>query len=128
MQPKELVAAARQAEQRAYAPYSQIRVGAALLCYSGKVFTGANIENASLGLTVCAERVAVFNAIHAGERDFEAIAISSSQPGFIFPCGACLQVLVEFAPGIRVVVADEQDNWQEFKLNELLPRSFALGG
>lgn len=120
---KELIALARQARDMAYAPYSHFLVGAALLTRSGKVFTGANVENASYGLSVCAERVALFKAVSEGEREFEAIAVVTE--GGCTPCGACRQVLSEFGLDMRVIVADLQGNWTEWKLNELLPASFS---
>lgn len=124
--PAELVKIARQAQQQAYAPYSEFRVGAALLTAAGHIYTGANIENASYGLTMCAERIAVFKAVMAGEKQMQSIAVAGSGTGYIFPCGACLQVLVEFAPYITVIVANEKDEIQEYNLNELLPQGFAL--
>ena len=98
MKVEELVAAARAARERAYAPYSGFRVGAALLSQAGKLYTGANVENASYGLSMCAERIAVFNAVTAGESEFASIAVVGSGKGYISPCGACLQVLAEFPP------------------------------
>ncbi len=88
---------ARKAQQRAYAPYSNFQVGAALLTANGQIYPGANIENVSYGLTVCAERNAVFKAVYEGEREFSAIAVCSSGSGYVYPCGACLQVLAEFS-------------------------------
>jgi cytidine deaminase len=120
-----LIDAARRARQEAYAPYSGFSVGAALRTRSGRVFTGANVENASYGLTICAERVAVTKAISEGERDFEAIAVVSE--GAATPCGACRQVLAEFNPELRVVVADVEEgeaSHREFSLSELLPEAF----
>lgn len=126
MNPAELINIARQAQQQAYAPYSDFRVGAALLTAAGQVYTGANIENASYGLTVCAERIAVFKAVLAGERLLQSIAIIGGGSGYIYPCGACLQVLAEFAPHITVIVANEKDEIKEYNLSELLPQVFAL--
>lgn len=124
----ELVNIARQAQTQAYAPYSGFRVGAALLGRDGTVFTGVNVENASYGLTICAERNAVFKAVTAGERDFVALAIASSGSGYVYPCGACLQVLAEFSPHIQVIVTDESDNNIVYDLGELLPQVFTWSG
>ncbi|MGN0793350.1 MAG: rRNA maturation RNase YbeY [Aristaeellaceae bacterium] len=113
---------ARMAMERSYSPYSGYAVGAALLCADGRVFQGCNIENASFGLTNCAERTAVFKAVSEGAREFTAIAIASSGSA-PWPCGACRQVLNEFAPGIRVLVT-----WdgcvEEMPLEQLLPHGF----
>lgn len=122
----ELVAAAEAAREQAYAPYSEFRVGAALLTGEGRVYTGANVENASYGLTVCAERIAVFKAVTSGERDFEMIALAGSGQGYIYPCGACLQVLAEFAPSLKVIITDEKREHKEYNLNEMLPRHFLM--
>ena len=124
----ELVDIARRAQTQAYAPYSGFRVGAALLVRDGTVFTGVNVENASYGLTICAERNAVFKAVTAGERDFLALAITSSGSGYVYPCGACLQVLAEFSPHIQVIVTDESDNKKVYDLVELLPQVFTWSG
>jgi len=124
----ELVNIARQAQTQAYAPYSGFRVGAALLGRDGTVYTGVNVENASYGLTICAERNAVFKAVTAGERDFVALALTSSGSGYVYPCGACLQVLAEFSPHIQVIVTDESDNSKVYDLGELLPKVFAWSG
>lgn len=118
-----LIAAARQVYRQAYAPYSNFSVGAALRTRSGRIYTGCNVENASYGLTVCAERVAVTKAISEGERDFEAIAVVSR--GGVAPCGACRQVLAEFNPELLVVVADLQGDGRTFRLSELLPAAFS---
>jgi len=120
-----LIAAARQARQNAYAPYSGFAVGAALRTRSGRVFTGSNVENASYGLTICAEQVAVTKAVSEGERDLEAIAVVSK--GAVAPCGACRQVLAEFNPDLRVILADVEGNCREFRLSELLPEAFLPG-
>ena len=117
-----LLALARKAMERSYSPYSNYAVGAALLCADGRVFQGCNIENASFGLTNCAERTAMFKAISEGAQEFTtmAIAASGSAP---WPCGACRQVLNEFAPGIRVLVTWD-GNVDEMSLDQLLPHGF----
>jgi cytidine deaminase len=120
-----LIAAAREARARAYAPYSKFQVGTALRTKSGKVFTGCNIENASYGLTNCAERVAVQTAVAAGEREFELLVIAT--PDGSPPCGACRQVLAEFAPELpMLLVADDPANVVEANLRELFPGRFTL--
>jgi len=118
---KDLIAQARDARRRAYAPYSDFAVGAALLARDGRVFTGCNVENASYGLTVCAERVAVFKAISEGCRDFVALAVVSETG--VTPCGACRQVLVEFAVE-QVIVARPDGSYTIFALGELIPHAF----
>ncbi len=117
-----LRALAREAMKRSYSPYSHYPVGAALLCADGRIFQGCNIENASFGLTNCAERTAMFKAISEGATEFTAIAIAAtiSEP---WPCGACRQVLNEFAPGIRVLITWDGGE-DELSLNDLLPRGF----
>lgn len=122
MDDRELVRAAVEAREKAYAPYSGFRVGAALLTRSGRVFTGANVENASYGLSVCAERVAAFKAVAEGEREFEAIAVATGNG--VLPCGACRQVLNEFGPDMRVIVADAEGNTRTYRLRDLLPGGF----
>ena len=126
MEAAQLIREARQAQNKAYAPYSNFQVGAALLTASGQLYTGANIENSSYGLTVCAERTAVFKAVIEGQKDFQAIAVTGSGSGFIYPCGACLKVLAEFSPGIKVMVSNEQDAYREYDLKDLLPQIFSL--
>ncbi len=120
----ELFAAALAARLQAYAPYSKFLVGAALLSSSGRVFTGCNVENISFGLTNCAERVAIGNAVVAGERTFQAIAIASV--GGVTPCGACRQVLAEFAADLPVylVDVDHSQQRQTLALAALLPGRF----
>ena len=117
-----LVEAARQARQSAYAPYSHFAVGAAVLTRSGKVVTGCNIENASFGLTVCAERVAIWKAVSEGETDFLALAVVTSIDGS--PCGACRQVMAEFALDMPVIIADLQQIHRIATVAELLPGAF----
>ena len=123
---RELVRAAAQARQRAVAPYSKFRVGAALLTKSGEIVTGANVESASYGLTCCAERVALFNALTAGKRNIIAVAIVARAPGGPMPCGACRQLLAEYAPQAVIWVADSKalDKIKEFSVNEMLPAPF----
>lgn len=115
---------AKDAMQRSYSPYSSFPVGAALLCRDGRVYLGCNIENASLGLTNCAERTAVFKAVSEGAREFDTIAIAAKSKAW--PCGACRQVLNEFAPDIRVIVTWD-DHKEEKNLRDLLPESFGPG-
>jgi cytidine deaminase len=117
----ELAELARAAAERAYSPYSKVCVGAALLARSGAIHTGCNVENASYGLTLCAERNAVFTAVAEGDREFEAIAIWSSLQRPLPACGACRQVLNEFAPRLRVIVAHDGGTLTERGLEELLP-------
>ncbi|MDZ8119863.1 cytidine deaminase [Pontiella agarivorans] len=127
MTPEKLILRAFQALEHAHAPYSGYAVGAALQCEDGTVFTGCNVENASYGLTNCAERSAVFSAISGGHKSFTAIAIASSAAPPPFPCGACRQVLAEFcSPGFKVYIADG-DGFQTVTLGELLPHAFDLG-
>jgi len=126
----ELVAAARAARERAYAPYSRFRVGAALLTDGGDVVTAANVENASYGLGICAERAAVVAAVAAGYRSFEAIAVAGGGEAPVTPCGACRQVLREFpaALDLEVVCAGEAgDQVLTTTLRALLPESFGPG-
>jgi cytidine deaminase len=124
MNPDELIETARQALGHAHAPYSGYRVGAALLCADGTVFTGCNVENASYGLTNCAERTAVFSAITAGQTTFSAIAIASCGDPAPFPCGACRQVLAEFCPPDFPVHVAFADGYTTMALGELLPHQF----
>jgi cytidine deaminase len=122
MTPEDLIALAQDVRRRAYAPYSHFPVGAALLGRSGQVYLGCNVENVSYGLTVCAERVAVFNAVSEGERVFEALAVVTSNGGS--PCGACRQVLAEFNAQMTVYVADTEGRYRTFTVEELLPEAF----
>jgi len=119
-----LIEEARKIQQHSYSPYSGFKVGAALLGKSGKIYRGTNVENSSYGLSVCAERIAVFNAVSAGEREFKAIAISSSGDGYIYPCGACLQVLAEFGRDLQVIVSNENDEYRQFVISDLIPQAF----
>jgi len=125
-QKEKLVRAAADARRRAVAPYSRFKVGAALLTRNGEVFTGANVESASYGLTCCAERVTLFHALTSGKRDFIAVAIVARLPGGAMPCGACRQLLAEYAPNATVWIADSGALKQikEFSVRELLPAAF----
>ena len=126
MEDKELVNLAMEAKKRAYAPYSNFHVGAALLCENGEVYLGCNIENAAYGSTNCAERTAVFNAISFGNRSFKKIAIVSDGDEYTYPCGVCRQVLSEFAPNIEVIMAKRNGDFIKEPLCELLPHMFSL--
>jgi cytidine deaminase len=122
----DLVRAAARARQGAVAPYSKFKVGAALRTRSGEIVAGANVESASYGLTCCAERVALFKALTAGQRDFVAVAVVARAPGGPMPCGACRQLLAEYAPRAAVWVADSRALRvvKEFSVKELLPAAF----
>lgn len=121
---QKLIAAAQKARQYAYAPYSNYHVGAALLASDGTVFTGCNVENATYGATVCAERTAVFKAVSEGVREFQAIVVATSNGGS--PCGICRQVLYEFAPDITVIMVDDTGTVRhEGSLHDLLPLGFS---
>ncbi len=121
---EELYAQARAVRENAYAPYSGVRVGAALLCADGSVFTGVNVENASFGATICAERSAAVAAISAGHREFTAVAVSGTM-AVEAPCGICRQFLGEFSPRMDVVFRRDGELVIK-KLCELLPDSFVL--
>jgi deoxyribose-phosphate aldolase len=119
-----LVESAQHAKERAYAPYSRFRVGAALATAGGEVYRGANVENASYGLTVCAERVAIAHAVSRGGQEFVAIAIATDSPEFVYPCGACLQVMSEFVPDLRIILVNGKGETRVTSLRELLPSPF----
>ena len=121
---KTLVKKAQQAKKNSYSPYSNFRVGAALLTNSGKVFTGCNIENSSFSLTICAERTALFKAISEGTRKFKATAITSEAEGFIPPCGACRQVMLDLANDIDVILTNSKGKMKVMKASSLLPKPF----
>jgi len=122
---EDLIRVASLARQRAYAPYSKYKVGAAVRTKRNKIYSAANVENASYGMTVCAERCAVFAAVAAGEtKDYDAIAIVIDDDKLPTPCGACRQVLVEFAPGMRVILATTGGLRKVTTLAELLPEPF----
>ncbi|MFZ3078454.1 MAG: cytidine deaminase [Bellilinea sp.] len=118
-----LIEDAIQARSRSYAPYSHYQVGAAVLTASGKVFTGANVENAAYPASMCAERVAIFKAVSEGEKDFAAIAVVTSNAGM--PCGGCRQVMAEFGLDTLVLIADDRGNIvRKLTVRELLPGAF----
>lgn len=119
-----LLSLAAQAKDKAYAPYSGFRVGAALATKEGAIFTGCNVENASYGLTNCAERTAVFSAVAAGYREFVAIAVSSDSETYTFPCGACRQVLVEFNPDMKIIMGNINGEYMMQSAGSLLPFYF----
>jgi cytidine deaminase len=127
-QEQALITAALAVRKRAYAPYSQFQVGAALLAATGETFVGCNVENTSYGLTQCAERAALTAAIAAGQRQFSLLAIAS--PGGVTPCGACRQVLAEFCPELPILLidADQPARIARTSLNELFPARFRLRG
>lgn len=118
----ELAAAAVAVRERAYAPYSHFRVGAALRAGDGTIYVGCNVENASYGLTICAERNAVAHAVAAGARAFAAIAVASANGAS--PCGACRQVLAEFNPQLTVILVDGAGDQRVYSLADLLPDAF----
>jgi cytidine deaminase len=119
-----LVEEARAARQRAYAPYSNFKVGAALRTKSGKVFRGGNVENISISLTICAERSAGVAAVAAGELDWEEIAVVADTSRPTSPCGACRQFLAEFNPDLKVVVANQTEVFYTLTVADLLPKAF----
>jgi len=116
---------ARAAAARAYAPFSNLKVGAAVLTAKGRIFSGCNVENSSYGLTVCAERVAVFKAVSAGRRDIRAMLVYADTPKLTPPCGACLQVITEFSENPEVVLSNGHSA-KTYRLKELLPLGFRL--
>jgi cytidine deaminase len=119
-----LIAAARSAREHAHAPFSNFCVGAAVRAKSGRIFTGCNVENATYGLTLCAERVAVFKAISEGERGFDAVAVVADTDVLTPPCGSCRQILWEFCGDAEVILANLQGKIERCRMSELLPRPF----
>ena len=124
MTDRQLINLAEQASRNAYVPYSHFAVGAALECRDGTVFTGCNIENAAYGLTICAERTAIFKAISEGHRDFKRIVIAGKSEDYCVPCGSCRQVMQEFAPQMEVICLNGKGEAKHFALKELLPYGF----
>ena len=126
MNPSDLIDTACDALKKAHAPYSGYKVGAALLCADGTVFKGCNVENASYGLTNCAERTVLFSAIAAGQTDFAAIAVAAASEPAPFPCGACRQVLAEFCGPDFPIYIKNSDGYESTTLGKLLPHCFEL--
>ncbi|MBA4542628.1 cytidine deaminase [Thermoactinomyces sp. CICC 10521] len=125
---KELIEAAKQAREMAYVPYSKFRVGAAVLTKDGEIIRGCNVENASYGLTNCAERTALFKAISEGYREFAGIAVIADTEGPVSPCGACRQVMVELCPpDMKVFLSNLKGAIQETTVADLLPGAFQKG-
>ncbi|MBE3585546.1 MAG: cytidine deaminase [Thermoanaerobacter sp.] len=123
---EKLINTARASRERAYAPYSGFRVGAAILTREGRLYSGCNIENASYSLTVCAERVAIYKAVSNGERQFAALAVIADSDGYCTPCGACRQVLAEFGREIKVYMCNRHGEYIVKDLSALLPLGFTL--
>ncbi|MGB2697661.1 MAG: cytidine deaminase [Candidatus Zixiibacteriota bacterium] len=121
---KKLIQKAREARGKAYAPYSKFKVGAAVLTKKGKIYTGANVESVSYGLTACAERVALYNAVISGEKKFKKIVVVTDTEEPSTPCGLCRQVLSEFGEELEVICVNLKGKVRKFKLKQLLPYSF----
>lgn len=121
---RKLIQKAKEARKKAYAPYSKFKVGAAVLAQNGEVYTGANVESSSYGLTACAERVALYQAVASGARRFKKIVIVTDTKDPVTPCGLCRQVLAEFGENLEVICTNLQGKVKKFKLKALLPYSF----
>lgn len=126
MEKEKLIELAKEAREKAYAVYSNFKVGAALLTAEGQVFTGCNVENSSYGLTVCAERVTVLKAVSAGQTDFSILVVATDSSDPSPPCGACLQTLAEFSPNLAILTVNLEGFEREASLKELLPKAFSL--
>ena len=132
MTARELIRLAEEASRKAYAPYSRFEVGAAVLCPDGKVYTGCNVENASYGLSMCAERVALGKAVSDGQRKLFRIAVAGREAGGDFrpscpPCGACRQVIAEFSDeDTRILLGRSDGEWEEWTVSEMLPAAFLM--
>lgn len=123
MENRELIGKALEAQKQAYVPYSEFHVGAALITEDDKIFTGCNIEIASYSPTICAERTAIFKAVSEGSKKIKKIAIVGDAD-FTYPCGVCRQVIREFGKDATIIIANSEDEYREYKLEELLPHSF----
>jgi cytidine deaminase len=122
---KDLYRKAKEALKNAYAPFSKFTVGAALLSETGEVFTGVNVENSSIGATICAERTAFVKAVSEGKRKFTTIAVVSGE-GAVLPCGICRQFMFEFSDDLRIITGDDEDHLKVYTIQELLPEGFRL--
>lgn len=120
-----LLECAKSAREKAYVPYSKFKVGAALLAKNGNIYEGCNIENASYGLSNCAERTAIFKAVSEGETEFEAIFVVADTKIPVPPCGACRQVIHEFNPKMKVILANLSGDVSEYTIDQLLPGAFS---
>lgn len=123
---QELILFAKKASKNSYSPYSNYKVGAALLTKSGKIFAGTNIENASFPAGMCAERVAMFKAISEGYKDFKALAIYAQGKHFPFPCGICRQVIAEFSTDLPIIIAKSENKYVIKNISDLLPSVFEI--
>ncbi|MCF6461071.1 cytidine deaminase [Clostridium sp. Cult3] len=123
MDKRHLIKKALEAQQKAYVPYSHFKVGAAVLTENGEIYTGCNIEIASYSPTLCAERTAIFKAVSEGHKKIKAIAVVGDSD-FTYPCGVCRQVIREFGKDAIIIVANSEDEYREYNLDELLPYSF----
>ncbi|HEX8249394.1 MAG TPA: cytidine deaminase [Pyrinomonadaceae bacterium] len=121
---QKLVKAARDVRERAYAPFSNFKVGAAVRTKSGKIYTGCNVESASYGLTVCAERVAIWKAVSEGEKEFTNISVVADTQELTPPCGVCRQIIWEFCGDVPVTFSNLHDKIETVQMKELLPRAF----
>ena len=126
MNNEDLIKKAHEAKEFAYAPYSNFKVGAAILTDDGKIFTGCNVENGSYGATNCAERTAIFKAISEGYKNFKKIAIVSSGGKFTMPCGVCLQVMSEFMLDADVILSNDSGEIKILKVKDFLPHNFVF--
>ncbi len=124
MNDRQLLLMAKDASEKAYAPYSRFFVGAALECADGSVYTGCNVENAALGSSMCAERTAMYKAISEGNKDFKRMAIFCDSESYCMPCGACRQVMGEFSEELELLCAKGSGSYVSYKISELLPHAF----
>lgn len=123
---RSLISKASKAADKAYSPFSKVKVGAAILTSDGRVFSGCNVENSSYGLSICAERTAAVKAVSSGAKSFKAVAVVSNLEGLTYPCGACRQFLSEFGDDILVIVVAKKGKVMRHSLGELLPETFLL--